>query len=145
MNTSAATSVSVRDIAERAAGYGIPGVIVDGNDVLAVYQATCTALTRARAGEGPTLIECKTYRHRRHTERPDQSDERPREELEAWLRQDPIEQLRARLREQQGQLGDEEWETMDREIVRAIDAAVAFAEASPVPTPESALEDVFAT
>ena len=145
VNTSAATSVSVRDIAERAAGYGIPGVIVDGNDVLAVYQATCTALTRARAGEGPTLIECKTYRHRRHTERPDQSDERPREELEAWLRQDPIEQLRARLREQQGQLGDEEWETMDREIVRAIDAAVAFAEASPVPTPESALEDVFAT
>jgi pyruvate dehydrogenase E1 component alpha subunit len=144
VNTPAAASVSVADIAQRAAGYGIPGIVVDGNDVLAVHEAASTAIARARAGDGPSLIECKTYRHRRHTERPDQPDDRPADELEAWLRRDPIERLVARLRAQQGQLGDEEWEAMDREILRAIDAAVAFAEASPVPSPEAALEDVFA-
>ena len=144
VNTPAAASVSVADIAQRAAGYGIPGIVVDGNDVLAVHEAASTAIARARAGDGPSLIECKTYRHRRHTERPDQPDDRPADELEAWLRRDPIERLVARLRAQQGQLGDEEWEAMDREILRAIDVAVAFAEASPVPCPEAALEDVFA-
>lgn len=144
VNTPAAASVSVADIAQRAAGYGIPGVVVDGNDVLAVHDAASTAVARARAGDGPTLIECKTYRHRRHTERPDQPDDRPADELAAWLRQDPIERLVTRLREQQGQLGDEEWDAMDREILRQIDAAVAFAEASPVPPPEAALQDVFA-
>jgi pyruvate dehydrogenase E1 component alpha subunit len=101
-------------------------------------------VARARAGQGPTLIECKTYRHRRHTERPDQLDERPAEEVQAWLRQDPIERQVMRLREQQGQLNDEEWQAMERDVQRAVDAAVAFAQASPVPLPESALEDVFA-
>jgi len=144
VNTPAASSVSVRDIADRAAGYGIPGVVVDGNDVLAVLEAASAAVARARAGQGPTLIECKTYRHRRHTERPDQLDERPAEEVQAWLRQDPIERQVMRLREQQGQLNDEEWQAMEREVLRAVDAAVAFAQASPVPLPESALEDVFA-
>jgi TPP-dependent pyruvate/acetoin dehydrogenase alpha subunit len=144
VNTPAAASVSVADVAARAAGYGIPGVVVDGNDVLAVHDAALAAVARARAGDGPTLIECKTYRHRRHTERPDQQDDRPREEVEAWLRLDPIDRLAARLREQQGQLGDDEWQAMDADIVRTIEAAVAFAEASPVPAPEAALEDVFA-
>ena len=67
--TSAEETHAVTDVAVRAAGYGIPGVIVDGNDVLAVYQAAASAVERARAGEGPTLIECKTYRWRPHTER----------------------------------------------------------------------------
>ena len=64
----------MRDVAGRAAGYGIPGVIVDGNDIFAVHEAAVTAVARARAGDGPTLIECKTYRWRAHTERPGQPD-----------------------------------------------------------------------
>jgi len=144
VNTPAAASVSVTDIAQRAAGYGIPGVVVDGNDVLAVHEVALEAVARARAGEGPTLIECKTYRQRRHTERVDQPDDRPQAQIEAWLARDPIERLAAHLRAQQGQLSDEEWRAMDADIATAIGAAVAFAEASPIPAPESALEDVFA-
>jgi pyruvate dehydrogenase E1 component alpha subunit len=144
VNTPAAASVAVDDIAERAVGYGIPGAVVDGNDVLAVHAAAAQAVARARAGEGPTLLECKTYRHRRHTERPDQPDDRPTDEVERWIARDPIERLAAQLRGQQGQLSDDEWQSMDAEIRAAIGAAVAFAEASPVPRPESALDDVFA-
>jgi len=144
VNTPAAASVSVPNVADRAAGYGIPGIVVDGNDVLAVHEAAAAAVARARAGDGPSLIECKTYRHRRHTERPTQPDDRPAEEIAAWMARDPIARLSASLREQQGQLSDEEWQAMDEEVLRAIDAAVTFAQASPVPAPEAALEDVFA-
>ncbi len=144
VNTPASASVSVRDVADRAAGYGMPGVVVDGNDVLAVHEAAAAAVTRARAGEGPTLIECKTYRHRRHTERPDQPDDRPDEEVRTWLARDPIARLKDHLGRQQGQLGEAEWQAMDAEIRAAVEAAVAFAEASPVPPPEAALQDVFA-
>jgi len=145
VNTPAAASVSVPDVAARAAAYGIPGVTVDGNDALAVHAAAAAAVARARAGEGPALIECKTYRHRRHTERPDQPDDRPAEEIEAWLARDPIVRLREHLARQQGQLSDDEWQAMDAEVCTAVEAAAAFAEASPVPAPESALEDVFAS
>jgi len=144
VNTPAAASVSVPNVADRAAGYGIPGIVVDGNDVLAVHEAAAAAVARARAGDGPSLIECKTYRHRRHTERPTQPDDRPAEEIAAWMARDPIARLSASLRQQQGQLSDEEWQAMDEEGLRAIDAAVTFAQASPVPAPEAALEDVFA-
>ena len=109
VNTSAASAVSVPDVASRAAGYGIPGVVVDGNDIFAVHAATTEAVARARAGEGPTLIECKTYRHRRHTERPTQPDIRPRAEIDEWLKKDPIDRLVAHLKGQQGQLSDAEW------------------------------------
>ena len=144
VNTPASASVSVANVADRAAAYGIPGVIVDGNDVLAVHAAAARAVARARAGEGPTLIECKTYRHRRHTERLTQQDDRPAGEVAAWIERDPIERLVNSLRQQQGQLSEDEWRAMDAEILARIEAAVAFAEASPVPAPESALEDVFA-
>ena len=144
VNTPASASVSVPNVADRAPGYGIPGVVVDGNDVLAVHEAAATAVARARAGDGPTLIECKTYRHRRHTERPTQQDDRPADEVAAWLGRDPIERLAGSLRAQQGQLDDAEWEAMDAEILRTVEAAVAFAEASPVPAPEAALDDVYA-
>ena len=75
--TLAAETLALSDVAARAAGYGIPGVVVDGNDVMAVYEAAEAAVNRARAGQGPTLIECKTYRWRGHTERPGQADPRP--------------------------------------------------------------------
>jgi pyruvate dehydrogenase E1 component alpha subunit len=142
--TSAASTHAMRDVAGRAAGYGIPGVVVDGNDVLAVYEAAREAVARARAGEGPTLLECKTYRWRAHTERKGQPDYRPKEEIEAWKKEDPIARLIKHLKAQQGQLSEEEWQKMDKEILAAIEKSVAFAEASPFPAPEKALEDVFA-
>ena len=134
------------DVAGRAAGYGIPGVVIDGNDIFAVHEAAGTAVARARAGEGPTLIECKTYRHRPHTERKGQPDHRPREEVALWMSdaRDPIARLVAHLKRQQGQLTDDEWKEMDREILARIETAVAFARASPFPRPEAATEDVFA-
>jgi len=142
--TRAADTTGHPDIAARAAGYGIPGVIVDGNDVLAVHEVASEAVARARRGEGPTLIECKTYRWRPHTERIGQPDYRPAEEVEAWKRKDPVARLVAHLKQQQGQLTDEEWQRMDADILKKIEDAVAFAEASPFPKPEAALEDVFA-
>ena len=134
------------DVAGRAAGYGIPGVVVDGNDIFAVHEAASKAVARARAGEGPTLIECKTYRHRAHTERKGQPDYRPREEVALWTSdaRDPIARLVAHLKRQQGQLTDDEWKEMDSEILARIERAVAFARASPFPRPEAATEDVFA-
>jgi TPP-dependent pyruvate/acetoin dehydrogenase alpha subunit len=98
---------------------------------------------RARSGGGPSLIECKTYRWRAHTERKGQPDPRDKGEVEAWHRKDPIAQLERQLREQ-GYLDDTELQTMERDIMAALDAAVAFAEASPFPTPEQATEDAFA-
>jgi len=146
VNVPAQESVPTPNVADRAAGYGIPGVIVDGNDVLAVYEAATTAVARARAGEGPTLIEAKTYRHRSHTERVDQPDVRPKAEIQAWMQpdKDPIPRLIAHLQAQQGQLSDAELAAMEEEVAASIRAAVAYAEASPFPTLDSALEDVFA-
>jgi pyruvate dehydrogenase E1 component alpha subunit len=108
-----------------------------------VHQATNAAVARARAGDGPTLIECKTYRWRAHTERRGQPDPRDRAEVEAWQRKDPIALLERRLREQ-GELDDAGLRAMEGEIARALEAAVAFAEASPFPLPEHATDDVFA-
>jgi acetoin:2,6-dichlorophenolindophenol oxidoreductase subunit alpha len=130
-------------VAARAAGYGIPGVVVDGNDIFAVHQAASRAVDRARSGDGPTLIECKTYRWRAHTERRGQPDTRDQAEVEAWKRRDPIAQLERQLREQE-YLDDAALEAIEREVMGAIEAAVAFAEASPFPLPEQATEDVFA-
>src|SRR3979411_1197111 len=85
-NTAAAKTHALGDVAARAAGYGIPGVVGDGNDVFAVYQAANQAVDRARSGAGPTLIECKTYRWRGHTERRGQPDARDKAEIESWQR-----------------------------------------------------------
>src|SRR5262252_6604257 len=141
--TAAAVTHSLSDVAARAVGYGIPGVVVDGNDIFAVYQATNRAVERARAGEGPTLIECKTYRWRAHTERRGQPDPRDPAEIEAWKGRDPITRLERRLRDQ-GELDDAGLRAMEAKVMLALDAAVAFAEASPLPLPEQAIDDVFA-
>ena len=101
-------------------------------------------MARARAGKGPTLIECKTYRHRRHTERPTQPDIRPQAEIDSWMKKDPIDRLVTHLKAQQGQLSAEEWTAMDDEILAQVEAAVDFAKASPFPAPEHATDDVFA-
>ena len=141
--TAAAVTHSLSDVAARAAGYGIPGVVVDGNDIFAVYQATNRAVERARAGEGPTLIECKTYRWRAHTERRGQPDPRDPAEIEAWKGRDPITRLERQLRDQ-GHLDDAGLRSMEGDVLRVLEAAVTFAEASPFPLPEQATDDVFA-
>jgi pyruvate dehydrogenase E1 component alpha subunit len=141
--TAAASTHALNDVAARAAGYGLPGVVVDGNDVFAVYQAASAAVDRARSGGGPTLIECKTYRWRGHTERRGQPDPRDRTEVEAWQRKDPIALLERQLRGQ-GELDDSSLRAIEGEIMVALEAAAAFAEASPFPLPEQATEDVFA-
>ncbi|HLY46776.1 MAG TPA: thiamine pyrophosphate-dependent dehydrogenase E1 component subunit alpha [Stellaceae bacterium] len=143
-NTAAAATHALSDVAARAAGYGIPGVVVDGNDIFAVYQAANRAVERARRGEGPSLIECKTYRWRGHTERRGQADSRDQAEVASWQGRDPIARLERQLREQ-GDLDDHALQAMERGIQDALEAAVAFAEASPFPLPEHATDDVFAT
>ena len=141
--TTAAETLALSDVAARAAGYGIPGVVVDGNDVMAVYEAAEAAVNRARAGQGPTLIECKTYRWRGHTERPGQEDPRPKEEIEEWQQRDPINRFATSLMEH-GILTEEAWQKMDAEILAAIEDAVKFSKESPFPEPEEAVEDIFA-
>ena len=142
-STAASSTLAHSDVAARAAGYGIPGVIVDGNDLLAVYEAAQEAVNRARAGDGPTLIECKTYRSNGHTERKGREDPRPLEERDAWSAKDPIDRF-SKLLKKQGALSDESWKEMDEEIMKQLDQAAKFAEDSPFPEPETAIEDVFA-
>ncbi len=133
----------VPDIAVRAAGYGIPGVTVDGNDVLAVYDAAREAVARARRGEGPSLIECKTMRMRGHSEHDDASYV-PTEILDAWRAKDPIRRYEAWLRER-GILDDAGEAEMTRSIVAELEAAVAWAEASPFPDPQDVAEGVYSS
>ena len=121
----------VPDIAARAAGYGIPGVTVDGNDVVAVYEAARDAVAGARRGEGPSLIECKTMRIRGHSEHDDASYV-PKALLDAWRAKDPIRQYEARLREW-GFLDETAEAEMTRRITHDLETAVAWAEASPYP------------
>lgn len=133
------------DLHQRSVGYAMPGCMVDGNDVLAVYEVTTAAVARARAGEGPSLIEAKTYRYTGHAiSNPASALGRSVEEVEAWKKRDPIERM-ARLLSQQGVLTPELDERLHAEIDQAVEASIAFAEASPHPRPEEALEDVYAS
>lgn len=142
MGTRQSRVMLIEKISERAAAYGIPGVTVDGNDVLAIYEAAREAIERAKRGEGPTLIECRTYRQKGHS-RMDPATYRPKEEVEYWLRKDPITRFRGRLREM-GILTEEEAKKIDDEVSQAIEEAVKFALESPYPELEEALKDVYA-
>jgi pyruvate dehydrogenase E1 component alpha subunit len=135
-------SMAVTDIADRAAAYDIPGVVVDGNDVLAVYEAVGEAVRRARQGEGPSLIECKTYRWRGHFEG-DACTYRCVEELNEWMAKDPIPRFAAKLVEA-GLATAKELEAITEATQKAVDEAVAYAEASPFPEPSELLDDVYA-
>ena len=142
MGTRQSRIMAIDNIAERASGYGFAGVTVEGNDVLAVYNAAQQAVEKARKGKGPTLIECKTYRHKGHS-RVDPAKYRPKEEVEIWLQKDPIIRLQRRLLEL-GVLNQEQDEKIKTEAKGAVDEAVKFAIESPYPKPEEALEDVYA-
>ena len=142
MGTRQSRVMAIENVADRASAYGIPGVTVDGNDALAVYEATYEAVKRAREGKGPTLIECKTYRHKGHS-RFDPATYRPKKEVEDWLRKDPIPRFKKKILEK-GFLTEKEAIQIEEEVVKAVEAAVKFAVESPYPTPEEALEDVYA-
>jgi TPP-dependent pyruvate/acetoin dehydrogenase alpha subunit len=133
---------NVEDVADRGVGYGIPGLAVDGNDVIAVYEACKEAVGRAREGKGPTLIECKTYRWQTHFEgEPDTY--RPPEEVEAWVKREPIASYRSLLIEL-GILNEAEADEIEANVVEELDQAVDFARKSPLPEPETALENLWA-
>jgi len=142
MGTRQTQVMLIKDIAKRAASYGIPGVSVDGNDVIAVYEAAQEAVRRGRYGDGPTLIECKTYRHKGHS-RFDPAAYRPKEEVEEWLKKDPTRRLKHLLLEN-GDVSDAEAKQIEKEVSEVVEAAVKFAINSPFPSPEEALEDVYA-
>jgi pyruvate dehydrogenase E1 component alpha subunit len=141
MGTHQTRVMAIENIADRAAAYGIPGVAVDGNDVLAVYEAAHEAVDRARKREGPTLIECKTYRHKGHS-RFDPATYRPKEEVEEWMKRDPIAQFKTRFIEMKT-LTEGEANKIEQEVATAVEDAVKFATESPQPAPEEALENVF--
>ncbi|MGQ9640577.1 MAG: pyruvate dehydrogenase (acetyl-transferring) E1 component subunit alpha [Candidatus Bathycorpusculaceae bacterium] len=142
MGTRQSIVMKIENVADRAVAYGIPGKVVDGNDVCAVYEASREAVERARKGGGPTLIECKTYRHKGHS-RVDQARYRPKEEVEMWLAKDPIRRIKEQLL-QTSMFTEAEIGKIESEISVTIEEAVRFAKESPFPEPEEALEDVYA-
>ncbi len=135
-------SMAVTDIADRAAAYDMPGVVVDGNDVLAVHEAVGEAVKRARRGEGPTLVECKTYRWRGHFEG-DACTYRCTEELNEWMAKDPIPRFEEKLVES-GLATAEELEGVKAAVKKELDAALEFAQSSPLPELSALLDDVYA-
>ncbi len=132
----------ITDLAKRAESYGFLGVIVDGQDVLAVYEAVKAAAERARAGDGPTMVEAKTYRYRGHYEGDPQIYRKPGEK-EAWQERDPIPNFRQRLLDE-SEISENELTQIEADVQAQLDEAVAFAEAAPEPAPEEALAGVYA-
>jgi len=140
MGTRQSIAMKVHNISERAAGYGVPGVTVDGNDVMEVYGAAREAVLRARRGEGPTLIECKTYRHKGHS-RFDPAKYRPGPEVEEWMAKDPLILFKVKLLDKG--VPEEFFQKVEGDVKREIEEAVEFAQNSPLPAPEEALDDVW--
>jgi len=140
-STPVSVAFKIENVADRAVAYGMPGVVVDGNDVEAVYQVAGEAIARARRGEGPTLIECKTYRLCGHS-RSDPRTYRSKEEEAIWEAKDPIPRLGERLKGM-GLATDETLAAIEQDVTVLIDEAVAFAEESPPPEPTNTLKYVF--
>lgn len=141
MSVSTRRSTAVNSVADRAAAYAMPGVTVDGNAFAAVAEASFQATERARRGEGPSLIECLTYRTRGHS-RSDRNRYRSKDEIEAWKARDPIPAFEREL-ETLGLLSRAEIERVRAEVEQEIKAGLAFAEASPLPAPAELLRDVY--
>jgi TPP-dependent pyruvate/acetoin dehydrogenase alpha subunit len=146
VTTSFRDTVAVENISDRAVAYNMPGVLVDGQDVLAVYEATVQAVQRARAGEGPTLLEARTYRYEDHSEglnRIIREPYRTEEEVERWRERDPIKLHSAWLKEQEVAT-EEEIEAVWADVTQAIDEALEFARESPYPEAEDLFADLYA-
>ena len=132
--------MNISDIADRAGAYGVPGVSVDGNDVIAVYEAASEAVARARRGDGPSIVECKTWRHRGHFEG-DPGKYKDPEEQKAWLAKDPIPRIEAKLIEL-GMATQADIDAMRAKVDEETEAAIKFAEDSPEPGVDELLTDV---
>jgi acetoin:2,6-dichlorophenolindophenol oxidoreductase subunit alpha len=137
-------ALSVPHIADRAAAYSMPGVTVDGQDVLAVWEAAVAAVDRARAGQGPSLIECMTYRYYGHHQGDETHRYRAKEEEAAARGRDCIRRFREQLLER-GAVGQEDLDAIDAANRKKMDEAVAFAETSPLPQPADLFTDVYVT
>ena len=135
-------AIAVPDIALRAQGYGFPGVVVDGNDVVAVREAAAQAVARARSGEGPTLIEAKSFRVRPHSAATP-TETRDAALISHWQGRDPIRTFARRLGSEHG-VAAAQLQRIEAEVEAEIGAAVQFALSSPAPQPEAALTDVYA-
>jgi TPP-dependent pyruvate/acetoin dehydrogenase alpha subunit len=135
-------SRNIEDIADRGTGYGIPGLAIDGNNVVAVYEATKEAVDRARNGEGPTLIECKTYRWHTHFEGEPDTYRDPAE-VEEWRAKEPIGRLKATL-VKEGVVTEDEAQAIEQRVMEELEEAVRFAYESPAPDVAEALTDVYA-
>lgn len=140
-STPVGRQVPVRDLADRAKAYGVPGLIVDGNDVIAVYQTTKGAVERCRAGEGPVIIEAKTHRMKGHAQH-DPAEYVPKEMLEYWKKRDPIDLYEKQLFAE-GLLDAKSKAAMEARIEKELDEEREFAENSPLPPPELAEEGVY--
>ncbi|MBE12953.1 MAG: pyruvate dehydrogenase (acetyl-transferring) E1 component subunit alpha [Chloroflexi bacterium] len=146
VTTSYRDTVAVENIADRAVAYDMPGVLVDGQDVMAVYEATVQAVQRARDGGGPTLLEARTYRYEDHSEglnRILREPYRTEEEVARWKERDPIKLHSAWLIEQEVAT-QEEIEAVRNDVRQAIEDALEFARQSPYPEPEDLFTDLFA-
>lgn len=133
--------MAVENVADRAEAYGLPGEIVDGNDVLAVWEAATRAIARARGGGGPTLIECKTFRMTGHSAH-DDAGYVPPELFEFWTKRDAIKRFESHLTGR-GVMTASEVDEMQSSIVKEIDEAIAIAEKDPYPEPEDCLRNVY--
>jgi pyruvate dehydrogenase E1 component alpha subunit len=143
MSSNQRDAMAVQNISERAAAYGIPGVTVDGNDVIAVYETGLEAVRRAREGQGPSLIEAVTWRHHGHFEGENDVYRDPQEHA-AWLKKDPIPRFRAQLLSKH-RVSEEELGRIEKAVQKEIEQTVAFADQSPNPDPSELLEDVYNT
>ena len=146
VTTSYKDSVSVEHISDRAAAYDMPGVLVDGQDAIAMYEATREAVARGRAGEGPTLIEALTYRYEEHSlglGRVRRGEYRTEEQINEWRERDPIDVLERTLTSQ-GILTQEECDAISKAKEAEVEEAVEFARNSPYPEPEELFDDMWA-
>ena len=137
------SEMAVANVADRAAAFGLPGVVVDGNDALAVYRVMKDAVDRARSGQGPTLVEAKTYRLTPHSSDDDDRSYRTRDEVEHWTKRDPLTRLRQYL-ESAGRLTRAQHDALDARAMAEVDDAMAFAQAAPYPDLSTAAGPVFA-
>ncbi len=144
LSTPVRESISVVNLSDRAKAYGIPGLSIDGNDILMVHNKMTEAVDRARAGEGPTLLDCITYRFFGHfTGDPGKGiTYRSKKEMEQWLKRCPIKRFRERLIQKE-KITEKMLMTTEANVKASIEEAVQFAKESPLPLPEDALQDLF--
>ena len=144
LSTPVREAISVVNISDRAMAYGMPGMSIDGNDIIAVHTKMMEAVDRARAGEGPTLLDCITYRFFGHfTGDPGKGiTYRSKEEMGQWLERCPIKRFRERLIKEK-RITEKTEKTMEADVKVSVEEAVQFAKESPLPLPEEALQDLF--